>query len=606
MALSRPVTAAAACAALLLIAAPRPAGAQDRRLPSPGESGRRLALVVGNDAYPGMKLSNAVNDARAMGAALRALGFAVTVVENATLKRFRDEVDAFAGRVESGDVAAFYFAGHGVEVDARNWLIPVDFQATQKADVPYSAYAAQQVRDKLREKGARLRLMILDACRNDPFERSGAGGLGKMPAAVGEYILFAAAPGQTAADSPGALNGLFTGHMVEALKAPGLKLQDAFKRAQQAVYEASKGRQFPYAEDGVVGDVYLASAAAAASAGAPPAPLPALPAPPTGGGVDLAALEARAKLEQQWGDYQTKLKGEFQRVSNLGGSPSLQASAWESWLSSYSTDNPLSREDDDLRSVARTRLATARSEAAAQVVIPPSTAATSPSGPSGDAWVNPKDGLRYRRIPAGTFQMGCVPNQWACSSDETRRLVTLPEFWLGETEVTVGAYRRFKAAPRGNDAGEDHPVVGMSWYEARDFCEWGGGRLPSEEEWERAARGGIEAALYPWGNSVTHEEANYGAEEKKGRLEGGLTSGRDLWERTAPVASFAPNGYGLYDVAGNVRELTSTAEGPRKNHYSRGGSWDSDSYGLRVFGRRWFVGPTLRSDVGFRCARDAV
>lgn len=117
----RRLAALSVCAALLA-AATAVAVAQERRLPPLGgaEAGRRLALVVGNDAYPGMPLKNAVKDARAMGKTLKALGFGVTVVENATLRRFETEVEGFVSKGQAGDVSAFYFAGHGAEVDARN------------------------------------------------------------------------------------------------------------------------------------------------------------------------------------------------------------------------------------------------------------------------------------------------------------------------------------------------------------------------------------------------------------------------------------------------------------------------------------------------------
>ena len=163
---------------------------------------------------------------------------------------------------------------------------------------------------------------------------------------------------------------------------------------------------------------------------------------------------------------------------------------------------------------------------------------------------NAKDALEYVYIPPGTFKMGCVPGDSGCDDDEKpRHEVTITRgVWLGKTEVTWGAYRRFfqvadAMGNKGSGAGDRHPVVNVSWNDAVAFCSWSGGRLPTEAEWEYAARGGVEGKKYPWGNSLDHEQANYSG-----------TGGRDRWDRTSPVGSFAPNGYGLYDMAGNVWE----------------------------------------------------
>lgn len=367
---------AVAWGAALLAQAP----ADSRRLPSAeGGSSRRVALVVGNDAYPAMPLKNAVNDARAVAGALREAGFVVSLEQDLTRVAMERAVDGFVGKLSPGDVALFFYAGHGVEIEKENYLLPVDFRATDAVDAKYESYAARRVLEKMESRGARVRLALLDACRNNPFAgRSGGGGLGRMSAAVGEFIAFATAPNRTASDNAGGQNGLFTKHLVTALREPGLRLQELFKRVQKAVHDESNGAQVPYAEDGVIGDLVLIPGTAVVT-GAGPAPVsprvPALAPPPAVGTVDLAALEARAKVEAQWADYQTKLRTEFQRVSGFSGSPALKAAAWESWLSTYSTDNPLTPEDDDLRGQARTRLTAVKIEAAAaQVVRPPSPA----------------------------------------------------------------------------------------------------------------------------------------------------------------------------------------------------------------------------------------
>ena len=151
---------------------------------------------------------------------------------------------------------------------------------------------------------------------------------------------------------------------------------------------------------------------------------------------------------------------------------------------------------------------------------------------------NPKDGLQYVLIPAGTFEMGCVPGDGDCGSDEKpRHTVRIGrDFWLGKTEVTLRAYQRKGAGGQGSSW--SHPVTSVNWDEAKAFCEWSGGRLPTEAEWEYAARGGQGKRKYPWGDTISWSQARYRAG----------TATRTGW--------FAPNGFGLHDMAGNVWEWT--------------------------------------------------
>ena len=244
--------------------------------------------------------------------------------------------------------------------------------------------------------------------------------------------------------------------------------------------------------------------------------------------------------------------------------------------------------------------------------------------PSSRVKVNPKDGLEYVWIPAGTFQMGCVTGDKECLGyEKPQHPVEITKgFWMGRTEVSVEAYKRFVAAtsrkmpevPEFNPGWgkEDHPIVSVTWDEANDYCKWVGGRLPTEAEWEYAARGGKEDLKYPWGNEISKEHANY-AENFQEAL-------KALSDGPSPVGSYPANGFGLYDMTSNVREwcadwfglhyASSPAQdpqGPPSGYYGRvlrGGSWLSDPDFLRASGRLRYLPDGGSFSLGFRCARE--
>jgi uncharacterized caspase-like protein len=199
---------------LIALALASSLSAQDRPLqPIPGQGPRRLALVVGNAAYPTRnQLHNPLNDAQAVQAALRELGFVVQLAANTALRGLRGAVDTFLNNVRRGDVALFYYSGHGVQVEGENYLVPIDFQAERESDVPYAAYPAGRALEGMQAAGSSLSILILDACRDNPFRatRASAKGLAEMRMGRGSFIAFATAPGSTASDNAGESNGLFT------------------------------------------------------------------------------------------------------------------------------------------------------------------------------------------------------------------------------------------------------------------------------------------------------------------------------------------------------------------------------------------------------------
>jgi formylglycine-generating enzyme required for sulfatase activity len=252
----------------------------------------------------------------------------------------------------------------------------------------------------------------------------------------------------------------------------------------------------------------------------------------------------------------------------------------------------------------------------------PSTAAIAPR-PAVDVvtqvpQTNRQDREEYRFISKGTFQMGCVPGSTCEAAEKPRHEVHLTkDFWIGVTDVTVNAFKRFRKPPKqgfwssSKDWSEYHPVVNASWADASAFCQWVGGRLPTEAEWEYAARGGQADQAFPFDSQNARDKANFSSVGRKGN---------DVYDYTSPVKSFDPNSWGLYDMAGDVWQWTadwfdanyystSPADDPTgpdtgKERVVRGGSFRSDpAKHLRISYRDKFppeAGPKLDA-VGFRC-----
>jgi len=246
---------------------------------------RRVALVIGNNGYESAPLSNSINDARAMAGVLREAGFAVMLLTDVDQRQFQLALREFGERLKasgSGGAGLFYYAGHGMQIKGRNFLIPVRSHIAHEDEVAYSAVDAQSVLDKMESAGNGTNIVILDACRNNPFARSmrsGQQGLAQMDAPVGTLVAYATAPGAVAIDTlPGLHNGLYTTHLLDAMRRPGLKVEDVLKQTRNAVLRASGNRQMPWEASALVGDFYFhppqGGQAAAPAAGTPAAPAP--------------------------------------------------------------------------------------------------------------------------------------------------------------------------------------------------------------------------------------------------------------------------------------------------------------------------------------------
>jgi formylglycine-generating enzyme required for sulfatase activity len=548
---------------LMLSLAGFAAGQERRIVPGPergtvvlGSGGKRVAIVVGNDNYRLLpRLVNGVHDAVAIGAALReAAGFQVTVLTDASREAFEEGVNRFISSIQPGDVALFYYSGHGVQIGPDNYLLPVDLSAANEVQTRSRSLRVGEVVEEMESRGAALQIVILDACRDNPFgrERSiGAQrGLAAMNAGRGTFLAYATAPGKVADD------GMYAKHLGPALRAPGLGIEQVFREVNRVVQQESGERvrggrmrelQVPWTASSLDGEFYFVGGPAPAAQ------------------VD-AALEA-------W---------------NLVKA-SQRAEDFEEFAAAFPAH--------ELAATAKLRAGQLRRAGAAAVATAPiPRPETGDSG--GTTKVNPKDGLTYVRLRGGTFMMGCSVRDSECFDEEgpAHQVTITKGFWIGQTEVTQEAYQRVTGKNPSEDKGARLPVDQVTWDEAQAYCRAVGMRLPTEAEWEYAARGGDTSARYGPLDAVGWK---------------GPYKMHEVGQKQA-------NTYGLYDMLGNVSEWVadwydgkyyrrSPAADPAgpasgKMRVQRGGPWGNNPRLARV-SYRDMSGPKDRYFLfGFRCA----
>ncbi len=467
----------------------------ERTLSRPTQgSERRLALVVGNDSYRDAPLRNAKNDARAIARALEEVGFTVTLLEDATRRSLATAVATFGNGLRPDDVALFYFAGHGVQVESENYLVPTDFQGGSANEIRLDGLRAAEVQQMLRP--ARVSLIILDACRNNPFSgaRGGAGGLAAMEAR-GSLVAFATGAGQTAADNAGAGNGLFTQELLRVLREPNLSVRDAFYRVRQRVFDASKGSQFPAVYDGLLGDLVFRVDSGSGAAVQPAAD-------------DLARREELLLWES---------------IKDSQSRPTL-----EDYVRRY--PNGL------FRLAAIERLAKL------------------PGGDTGGATTSARSG--WVKIPPGEFVMGCSPGDGECREEESppHRVRITRGFEIGQYEVTQAEWEAVMQSNPSSTKSPDLPVFQVQWAQLQEFFRRLNARqdgytyrLPTEAEWEYAARAGSTGPFMG------------------GNLDDIAWHGDNSGTAPHPVGQKQPNAWGLYDTVGNVSEWTQDWYGAYEN-----------------------------------------
>ena len=614
--------------------------------PSAHAAEKRVALVIGNWTYSQKPLRNPANDATDLAASLRRLGFEVLERKNRSADELRRDLIEFQDRLGPGTVGLFYFAGHGVQAGrGQNYLLPIGVDFKRERDAELHGLEVGQVLRRMEESGASLNLVILDACRDSPLPAEGRStasrGLGRMEAPSGSMIAFATAPGSTADENATGRNGLYTQQLLATIETPGLRLEDVFKRVGREVERASNNRQSPEEISKLrnVEPFYFKppnSASGDVPRGGRSDPIP--PITPTArpgqaGSLSLDDLEKEDAVRKEWAQWQARMKADFDRIAAFTGSADLQAKAWERFLATWAQDNPLSSEDDALRDQAKQRRDAAQRQAAGQsTTLAAAPSARPPVATNSETATSLTPGQVIKDcdvcpelvvIPAGRFTMGSPESEWGRSSDEgPQHEVRIRSFLMGRTTVTQGQWKAVMGRNPSyfKNCGDDCPVENVTWNEAQEYIHQLGQRsgktyrLPSEAEWEYAARAGTTTPFYT-GQTITTDQATVNG---NGTYNG---SAKGVYrEITTKVGSFAPNAFGLSDMAGNVWQWVEDIGhddyrgapddgsawlmgGDSARRVLRGGSWYDYPQIARSAIRYWDAPGGRSSGTGFRIAR---
>ena len=680
----------------------------------------RVALVVGNGTYAHIgRLPNPGNDAADMSAALRRLGFEVTTVRDADRVALSEALRVFTRESAGADVSLVFYAGHGLEMDGVNYLVPVDARLERDTDVRFEAVVLDDVLAST--VGADLRLVILDACRNNPLARSmqrtGAsrsvsrGSFGNLDEGLlGDETLvaYAAAAGTTAADGDGR-NSPYTSALLSYLEQP-LEIGLLFREVRARVLAATNGEQRPHEYASLLSEHYLRAATGAdpravesalgldrgsrrrvqqglAAAGFSPGPADGMFGPATRAAIrgwqTSRGAEATGYLAPVGAQaLGVAVPGAAAAATAVGPAasssvaPPAVASApaaeltraevvfWESIRESTDAadfDDYLARWPAGIYArLATNRVAALRAAASDPPALAPAATDAPPAAPTepGTVFRDCPTCPEMVVVPAGEFLMGSDRRDDESSDGERpRHRVTVERFALGVHEVTRDEYAAFVAAT-GRGAGDrcyafdaeeegfgwreeaswrspgypqggDHPVACVNWEDGQAYARWLSAetgqryRLPSESEWEYAARAGTTTRRH-WGDDADEQcaHANGADRTAKRRFENwswavDCTDGV-LW--TSPVGAFAANGFGLHDMLGNVWEWAEdcwhddydgaprdgsawTRGGDCGRRVLRGGSWSVVPRSLRSAYRDRSVAEDRGTGVGFRVAR---
>jgi formylglycine-generating enzyme required for sulfatase activity/uncharacterized caspase-like protein len=591
----------------------------------PALAEKRVALVVGNGNYSHISpLQNPANDARLLAEALRSVGFTLIRGEaqlDLDKQSFEKVIQEFGAKLQGAEVGLFYYAGHGVQVRGVNYLVPVDANPSREADVGIQMLDAKLIVSQMEGTGTKLNIVILDACRNDPFSGRaiamgrgrdnemvkmrdiGGGGLAEMQAPEGTLISFATQPGNTAEDGEGG-HSPYAAALSEVIRIPGLGIFDSFNQVGLKVKYATGKKQQPWMSNSPIdGAFYFVPAQGAAAA---------------------TSTVSQSAEEIAW-DY-------------------LKDTADAESLRRFVTKFPQGVRAGE----AQARIATLELDTTKKRLQSDQTKSTAPQAPvtvgnlSPDAEHGLKPSEHFKEcdncpemvvVPGGSFMMGSPGNEPSRTADEgPQQPITFGHsFAVGRSAVTFAEWNTCVAeggcnAYRPGDyswGGGKRPVINVSWEDAQAYVKWlsqktgAPYRLLSEAEREYVTRGctaSCPSTPFWFGAEISPDRANY-----DWRYSYAGSAKAQPPRRTVATDVAEPNPFGLFQVHGNVREWVedcwnaSLSGVPRNgaprttgdcaSHVVRGGSWADEPKDLRSAKRTWEMKTERRAEIGFRVAR---
>jgi formylglycine-generating enzyme required for sulfatase activity len=579
----------------------------------PAEIPRPVALVIGNGSYPQAPIGSLPGDARAFADVLRDDGFDVVYAENARRTEMEAAIGVFTRKLGWGVTAVVYYGGHAVQYQDRNFLLAIDSKITTEADARTEGIDIDLILDPLIVSRPAGCVVILDAARKNPWQQVVSGrvrGLAHQPPIHGLTVIYPVAPGEVVGDAPRSAN-LFAVELLKSVKVPGLSFKEVFRRVRTAVAQATRDQQIPSESSPSPDDLVISSTRKTA----------ATPAAPV-----------RAADPVELGFWDT-IKG------------SDNPADFKAYLDSY-PDGPFAviararLEQIEAKSANRTAAPApppaARPPAAPPPAAPPPPAASQPpaapqppvaslppaaSLPAATAQAVIRDCPQCPEmvlIPAGAFEMGST--EMFDFEAPVHQVSIRKPFYIGRREVTFEEWDACIAEvgckQRPDDRGlgrARRPAIDLDWDDAKGYTAWltqktgHTYRLPTESEWEYAARAGS-TTTYPWGKTVDKDKANC------------IGCTTDPLKKAVDTGSFKPNAFGIYDMTGNAAEWVedcwndnyrgAPADGSAwtkpqcRERVLRGGSFNNDPRYLRSAARFKYDHDVRFYTNGFRVVRE--
>ena len=617
--------------------------------------GARVALIIGNSSYPEAPLSNPANDASDLADALEKKGFDVLVREDVGERGLKEAVDLFSKHLKKGGVGLFFFAGHGTQlINGENQLIPVDATFQKPEDILTKSVSAEHILDLMSNAGNRINIVILDACRNNPFDNkvspTNHGLVAMTVRGSGTFISYATAPGSTASDGA-SHNGLFTQHLLKSLDEPGSDIEKVFARVRKGVYGDSNGAQLPSTFSSLVDNFYFDQNEEISEANKPPVtnspvniqqnPVESISDQSYDPAEEQKAWE-KIKDSKELNDYKEYLNhfgasknANFARFrfELLGGKFENEAPANVSPQESVSPAPvvAVAPNRNDMPTTTPNVVSPAVPVIPVASVVPAASAPTTISVPSAISVISDCPHCpELVVVPAGEFMMGANSGDFGYESDESpqHRVRIGQSLAVGKFEVTRGQFAAFvedtgyrpgdngcntkkggrfhkdeKANWRfpGFEQTETDPVVCVSWDDSNAYLDWLSKttgkhyRLLSEAEWEYIARSPVIDFVRTEGEAPCHL-FNIADASALGVIPGiPHLACSDDYPTTAPAGSFPANSFGVFDTLGNAWEWVGDCWNESyAGAPSDGGSWTQGRCGERVFrGGGWDSPPRV-------------